>query len=431
MDSRWAALSALFIARLGMGFQYQTIAAATPLLRSELGLGLDQIGFLIGIYFVTGLALAVPGAALGARFGEKRTVLFGVLLMVLGGVLAAANGEWPAQVVARILAGTGGVLMNVVMTKMVADWFAGKEIATAMAIFVNSWPVGIALSLVATPLVAETGGLAAVNATSAALCGLGGLLLALLYRDPPRDGQGGPIGVASFWPAGPTAMLVTLAGLVWAFFNSAFAMIFSFGPAMLVEKGSTDASAGLAVSLVLWLSIISVPLGGVLADRLRSPIPVIWCSATLVIAGIVAVALTPPAILSVGLLGMIIGLPAGPILCLPSALLEEQTRAKGMALFYLAFYLVMVLAPIVAGRIAGTTGHAQSAFQSGAWLMVAGLACLATFQVLRWWVARSPARPHARQANVSEGASQPIAPVRPEGFEERSNNAFRSSALDT
>jgi hypothetical protein len=32
------------------------------------------------------------------------------------------------------LAGTGGVLLNVLMSKMVTDWFAGKEIATSMAV---------------------------------------------------------------------------------------------------------------------------------------------------------------------------------------------------------------------------------------------------------------------------------------------------------
>ena len=48
------------------------------------------------------------------------------------------------------------------MTKMVTDWFAGKEIATAMAIFVNSWPAGVAVSLLALPLIGTTYGVGAV-----------------------------------------------------------------------------------------------------------------------------------------------------------------------------------------------------------------------------------------------------------------------------
>ena len=50
-------------------------------------------------------------------------------------------------VIGRSLTGAGAVLLNVLLTKMVADWFAGREIVTAMAILVSSWPFGISLGL--------------------------------------------------------------------------------------------------------------------------------------------------------------------------------------------------------------------------------------------------------------------------------------------
>jgi MFS family permease len=67
--------------------------------------------------------------------------------MVVGGLVMAFGVGWPAQLSGRLLAGFGGVLLNVLMSKMVTDWFAGREIATAMAIYVNSWPFGIAIAL--------------------------------------------------------------------------------------------------------------------------------------------------------------------------------------------------------------------------------------------------------------------------------------------
>ena len=47
--------------------------------------------------------------------------------------------------------------------------------------------------------------------------------------------------------------------------------IFSFGPTMLVERGWTIAQAGSAISIVLWIAVFSVPLGGFLADRFKRP----------------------------------------------------------------------------------------------------------------------------------------------------------------
>ena len=43
------------------------------------------------------------------------------------------------------MSGTAAVVFNVALTKMTTDWFAGREIVTAMSILIASWPFGIAL----------------------------------------------------------------------------------------------------------------------------------------------------------------------------------------------------------------------------------------------------------------------------------------------
>src|ERR1700680_4798842 len=70
---------------------------------------------------------------------------------------------------------------------MVADWFAGKEIATAMAIFVNSWPAGIALSLLTLPSIGTAYGVSVVYFAVAALIGFGLVLLAATYQPPSNS----------------------------------------------------------------------------------------------------------------------------------------------------------------------------------------------------------------------------------------------------
>jgi acyl-CoA synthetase (AMP-forming)/AMP-acid ligase II len=55
------------------------------------------------------------------------------------------------------VAGTGGILLNVMIIKMVTDWFTNKETATAMGIIGNSSPAGIALALATVPRIATAG----------------------------------------------------------------------------------------------------------------------------------------------------------------------------------------------------------------------------------------------------------------------------------
>src|ERR1700709_1984837 len=185
LRNRWGILAVLFVVRLTMGFQFQSVAAVAPLLERELGVSLADIGLLIGLYFTPGVALALPGGAIGKKFGDKLTVLGALLLMLAGGVMMAFSTSWSAQIAGRLIAGTGGVLMNVQMTKMVADWFAGKEIATAMAVFVNSWPAGVAVSLLILPSIGIAHGVSAVYLAVAALIVCGIALLGIAVTTPP------------------------------------------------------------------------------------------------------------------------------------------------------------------------------------------------------------------------------------------------------
>src|SRR6202163_4136354 len=169
-----------------MAFQFQSVAAVAPLLGRDFGVSLADIGILIGLYFTPGIALALPGGAIGQWFGDKQTVLIALALMLAGSLAMALSDSWTVQIAGRLVGGAGGVLLNVQMTKMVADWFAGQEIATAMAIFVNSWPAGIALSLVSLPPIATAFGIEAVYLTVAASIALGLVFFAAAYPSPPK-----------------------------------------------------------------------------------------------------------------------------------------------------------------------------------------------------------------------------------------------------
>src|SRR2546430_622198 len=66
--------------------------------------------------------------------------------MVAGGLVTAASHGFALAVTGRLLSGIGAVLMNILLAKMVADWFAESELTTAMAIMLSSWPVGLGLA---------------------------------------------------------------------------------------------------------------------------------------------------------------------------------------------------------------------------------------------------------------------------------------------
>ena len=184
MANRWVALALVFVTRSSMGVQFQAIASVAPLLVSDLGLSYTQIGWLIGVYMLPGMFLALPGGVIGQRLGERRLVLVGLALMVAGSMLTAVAGGFAAAAGGRLLSGIGAVLMNILLPKLVADWFAGRELSTAMAVVLTSWPVGLGVATATLgALAAATSWRTAMLAT-AALAAFG-LVLMLFFREAP------------------------------------------------------------------------------------------------------------------------------------------------------------------------------------------------------------------------------------------------------
>jgi len=377
MANRWAILALLFAVRTCMGFQFQSVPAVAPLYLDTFAISVADIGLLIGLYHAPGFALAIPGGGLGRRYGDARVVTLALVIMLGGTLLMMFASAWSLQVAGRLLAGAGAVLLSVLMSKMVTDWFAGREIATAMGIFVNSWPFGIAIGLLLFPIIAGHGGLLWVNAAVAVAIAASLLALVAFYR-PPAALDAAP-STASGWPRGHALRAVIVAGFVWGFFNAGLGVIFGFGPLMLTQRGWSLAAASGATSIVLWLVAVTTPIGGLLADRSGRHVTVLVATATLLALGLLAAAHTAAPLVAFAALGLIAGLPAGPIMSLPSRVLLPNTRTMGMAIFFTTFFVIQAAGPWIAGRAAAATGTVSTTFDLGAVFLVIGMALVAVF----------------------------------------------------
>src|SRR5437773_668687 len=185
MANRWVALAIVFVTRTSMGYQFRSVASVGPLLVPELGLTWAQLGSLIGLYMLPGAFLALPGGMLGQRRGERRPVVASLALMVVGGLVTAASHSFAVAAAGRLLSGVGAVLMNILLAKMVADWFTEREMSTAMAVMLTSWPVGLGLAAATLGSLATRSSWRMAIAMTALAAAVGLVLIAFAYRDPP------------------------------------------------------------------------------------------------------------------------------------------------------------------------------------------------------------------------------------------------------
>src|SRR5712671_2636616 len=258
-------LVVLFLARTAMAYQFQTVPSAGPFLIENLGLDFAQLGTLIGLYMLPGIVIALPGGMLARQLGAERMVWSGLVLMALGGALMGADSVF-LVFAGRLVSGLGAVFVNVLMTKMITDWFADQDIVPAMALFVASWPLGLALGLISFPALAAHYGAASVMYAGAMVVAVCFVSVALIYRAPPGAPQerGGNFRIdlsRREW------ILISLAGLIWGSYNAGYVILVSFLPDLFVLRGYSLARAGLLVSLLAWILIVAVPLAGYVAER--------------------------------------------------------------------------------------------------------------------------------------------------------------------
>jgi MFS family permease len=372
---RWVALALVFVARTSMGFQFQSVASVGPLMLGDLGLSWAQLGTLIGLYMLPGAVVALPGGVIGQRLGERRVVIAGLALMVAGGIATAAADGFVGAAAGRLLSGVGAVTMNILFSKIVADWFAGRELSTAMAVMLTSWPVGLGLAAATLGgLAAETSWRTAVAATAAAAGA--GLVLMLVCRDAPAV-AGGPARAAL---RGRDVSRSIAAGFAWGCFNASLVAIVAFGPGLLIARGAALGDAGRVVSLAIWVTMLSVPLGGVLTDRLGRPTLLI-VTGSLVAAGTM---LLIPALAHAGLafclVGLAIGAPPGGLMALLPRALAPDRLATGLGVFYTVFYAMMALTQPAAGLVRDVVGDPAAPIVFAAAVMAATVPGLAMFR---------------------------------------------------
>jgi len=359
IENRWLVLFVLFLARTAMALQFQTTASTGPFLIDALSIDFASLGLLIGLYMLPGVVIALPGGMLGQRFGAKRVVLAGLAMMAIGGALMGLGSSFAMAAVGRIVSGTGAVLLTVLISKMVTDWFAGREIVTAMSIVIVSWPFGLAVGLVTYGALATTSGWRAVMYFGALAALAAFALVALAYRDPPglvrASSSGFSIGLTRReWP------LVVISGAIWGLFNVAYIVLISFAPDLFTARGYSLPEASGIVSIIGWVLIPLIPLTGMLVERVGRPNAFMTGGFLVAAAAASALPFMNAPLIAFWILAVAIAVPAGLIMALPAQALRPESRAAGMGVFFTCYFVAMATLPAVAGLARDLSGSAAA-----------------------------------------------------------------------
>jgi predicted MFS family arabinose efflux permease len=108
-------------------------------------------GLVVGGYALTQAAFQVPFGLASDKVGRKKTLLFGLIIFIIGSVIAAVSDNIYMLLIGRFLQGAGAI--GSVVSAMVADLVKEEQRAHAMAIMGGTIALSFAAAMIIAPVV--------------------------------------------------------------------------------------------------------------------------------------------------------------------------------------------------------------------------------------------------------------------------------------
>ena len=121
------------------------VTVALPSIREDLGASLEQLEWTVNAYTLAFAVALIPGAAIGDRFGRRRTFIGALALFTLSSAAAALAPGSGELIAARALQGIGGATVAPLTLTLLADAFPPQRRGAALGIWSGVSGMGIAL----------------------------------------------------------------------------------------------------------------------------------------------------------------------------------------------------------------------------------------------------------------------------------------------
>ena len=249
--TRRGAALALILAGVVAAFQVGKAAIAVPALQRDLHLALSAAAWVIGAYGMIGAIFGLPAGIVSSLFSARRTMLAGLLAAGFGSIAGGFAGDDMMLVATRVLEGCGLLAASVAIPRLLRSVVAPADLDAVLALWGTYLPIGVAVMMLAGPLVLGHGWQALWFANGAVALGMAAAV-AFLRIDEPAPVT--PLGAAALRDGlavlrKPGAWLLALSFGVYVFQSMAMAGLL---PTLLVRRMDLPvAAAGVITALTL------------------------------------------------------------------------------------------------------------------------------------------------------------------------------------
>lgn len=265
MSFQWRAAAIVgtgVVAALNIG----KLPPALTTLRDEFALSLVQVSWMVALFAIGASLLGMAGGSIADRFGPRRTMIAGLLLLAASGALAAVARAAPLLFLGRALESIGFLLTVLPAPVMLRRQVRGESLRGWLGVWGAYMPAGMSMSLFAAPALMSLLGWRGLWFICAGAAFAWALLIAVTQpRDPPQHGTAQPLAAlarATVGSPGPW-----LLSLCFMFYAGQFIGIFSFLPDIYRSAGIGAQTGASLTGFAVLFNMIGNVAAGLLMQR--------------------------------------------------------------------------------------------------------------------------------------------------------------------
>jgi len=362
---RWLILLIVSLVMFGSYYIYDSLSPINDYIQQTMNVDSAKFGLLFSFYALPNLLfLLVVAGFLLDRLGIRKAGTVYVFLILVGSLITSlgAGKSFTAMLIGRMVFGFGSEATILVINKVIARWFKGRELGFAYGLNITVMRLGTILALNTSAQIADATGTWRWSVWAGTMVMFVSFIVFLIYLAMDRD-------VDKEIEAGTEEKIVVKDILK---FNSAFwficflcvtfySAVFPFtnhSPRFLQMKfGISAAKGGLYTSLIMTASMIFTPLLGLLVDKLGHRGKIMIFGSLLIVPAHLLLGLTylHPAV-SFVILGISFSLVPAALWPAVPILVKEKFLGTAFGIIAWVQMLGLFVFPWLAGKVVDLSG---------------------------------------------------------------------------